>query len=50
MVFKLRGWAGLTFTDLEVPAVWIGFAFAGMGALGVLVGLAARRLVPRAFR
>jgi hypothetical protein len=43
-------WAGLTFTDLEVPAVWIGLAFAGMGALGVLIGLVARRLALQAFR
>ena len=41
-------WAGLTFTDLEVPAPWI--AFAGMGALGVLIGLLVRRLAFRAVR
>jgi hypothetical protein len=43
-------WAGLTFTDLEVPAIWMGFAFAGMAALGVLMGLVARRFALRASR
>jgi hypothetical protein len=40
-------WAGLPFTDLEVPAAWIGFAFAGLGAIGVVVGLVLRRFVLR---
>jgi hypothetical protein len=43
-------WAGMTFTELEVSAAWIGFAFAGMAALGVLAGLVARPFVFRAFR
>jgi hypothetical protein len=43
-------WAGASFTDLEVPAAWSGFAYAGMAALGVLAGLVARPFVFRAFR
>jgi hypothetical protein len=43
-------WAGLSFTNLEVPAAWIAFAYAGMGALGVLIGLVVRRFAFGAFR
>jgi hypothetical protein len=40
-------WAGLTFTDLEVPAAWIGLGFATLGAIGVVVGVVVRRFAFR---
>jgi hypothetical protein len=43
-------WAGLTFTDLEVPAAWIGLIYAGGAAIGVLLGLVTRRALARSLR
>jgi hypothetical protein len=40
-------WAGLTYTSLEVDSWWFGVVFGAMTALGVLLGVAARRFAPR---
>jgi hypothetical protein len=43
-------WASLTYTNLEVDSWWFGIFFGAMTALGVLLGLAARRFAPRILR
>jgi hypothetical protein len=43
-------WASLTYTNLEVDSWWFGVVFGAMTALGVLLGVGARRLAPRVLR
>jgi hypothetical protein len=43
-------WASLTYTNLEVDSWWFGIVFGAMTALGVLLGVAARRFAPRILR